>query len=927
MTEDTIFDMASLTKVIVTTTAIGQLYEGGKLDFDTPLDHYLPDFNPTHDPTRAQVTLRLLLTHTSGEPPDVNLKDSWGLASPDKAEGLHRALTTPLASTPGTKMVYSDINFILLGALVEKLSGEPLNLYAARHIFSPLGMTATSYHLFAAACGSHKTVGAAIYPAPKSTQDLDEVCGGSGWFVNSILNTAPTAHDDEGTPTTNPDFNHLLRGTVHDPTARRMGGVAGHAGVFSTAHDMSLFAQALLDRYAGRPSTFPLKQKTLILMSVPQQPGHTPFQLGQHFRANAKAIVEGQKSATGDPNLLDPNFPAIKDEPLRGFGWDIDSAYSKPRGRLPIGSFGHTGFTGTSLWLDPGSDTFILLLANAIHPHPGAPISNLRGEVATAAMLALNLYPDASPTPTKAQITHEPGAPSFAQAKGRVSSEARPFASPVHETSHNPGAPHLASEMWVFGAPRRLKQVSTESATPATEKQSPDKDPPSPPTLTGIDVLEATGEQALLDLAQQHGRKIKETTGPDLRIGLLTNQTGLDRNGNRTIDFLNSARLRENGLNLTTLFSPEHGIFGQQDTEHLTQEADPSTHLPMTSLYGPHDSDRRPSHTQLANLDAVLIDLQDAGLRDFTYETVVGYFLEAAATERTQYHHNLAIIVLDRPNPLGGLTVNGPPADPGTESYINYQPIFQHGLTLGEFARYIAATKHLEANLTVIPMQNWRRTMLFDDTGLPWTPPSPNLHTPTANLLYPATTMLEFTDLSVGRGTPLAFEVFGAPSPINKPGAPSSRPTGAKVGSPANESQPLPQSPTQPKFNAQLVADTLNARNIPGAHFHPIQLTIPEDKNHYPGHGQTIPAVHISITDRTQLNAAELGLELLSTLHNLYPTQFHLEKASRILCNRATLDALTRGDDPRTIADTWTPTLNTFKVARTPFLLYEQPSR
>ncbi len=299
----------------------------------------------------------------------------------------------------------------------------------------------------------------------------------------------------------------------------------------------------------------------------------------------------------------------------------------------------------------------------------------------------------------------------------------------------------------------------------------------------------------------------------------------------------------------------------------------------------------------MKDLDAVLIDLQDAGLRCFTYETVLGYFLEAAATERTQYHHDLHIIVLDRPNPLGGLTVAGPTSDPGTESYINYQPIpLQHGLTLGELARYTVATKHLDAALTVIPMKNWRRDQFFDNTGLPWTPPSPNLHTVTANLLYPATTMLEFTNLSVGRGTPLAFEVFGAAAPPSR----------------------------QPWFNAQQLADTLNARQIPGVRFEIIQLPIPEDRNHYPGHGQSIPAVHILITDRTQLSATELGVELLSTLHKLYPTQFELERSLKLIANRATINAITHGDDPRTIAATWTEDVNKFRAQRKPVLLYPE---
>jgi CubicO group peptidase (beta-lactamase class C family) len=201
---------------------------------------------------------------------------------------------------------------------------------------------------------------------------------------------APTAHDDESRtdPSKNPNFDYLLRGTVHDPTARRMGGVAGHAGVFSTAHDVSIFAQALLDRLAGRPSKFPLKQATVELMTTPQQPGHTAQQLEAANDATREAVA---KTPNRINPLLAPHYPAIRGQNLRGFGWDIDTDLSV-RGKIfPIGSFGHTGFTGTSIWIDPGSDTYIVLLANSIHTRGSPPMTILRGEVATATAQALGL--------------------------------------------------------------------------------------------------------------------------------------------------------------------------------------------------------------------------------------------------------------------------------------------------------------------------------------------------------------------------------------------------------------------------------------------------------------------------------------------------------------------------------------------------------
>src|SRR5581483_6380493 len=389
MTEDTIFDMASLWKNLSTSTSIMQLYEQHKLTFDEPVEQILPEFNPDHDPERAQVTVRMLLTHTSGEPADVNLKDAWGLAKPDKAEGIHRALTTPLQSAPADVFRYSDINFILLGDIVETLSGEPLDVYAQEHIFKPLAMTETRYLPIDKACGPHKIIGAAIVWAPRPRGHMHYTCPAGDWSTSLLSRIAPTTHDDESKsdPAANPHFDMLTRGTVHDPTTRRMGGVAGHAGVFSTAHDVSLFAQALLDRLAGRPSSFPLKQATLELMTSPQQPGHTAGQVEAANNASQEAIAKTPN--TYDP-MLAPRYPAIRGQNLRGFGWDIDTAYSGTRGMIfPIGSFGHTGFTGTSMWMDPRSDTYVIVLTSAIDPRDDPPIAYLRGDVATAAARAL----------------------------------------------------------------------------------------------------------------------------------------------------------------------------------------------------------------------------------------------------------------------------------------------------------------------------------------------------------------------------------------------------------------------------------------------------------------------------------------------------------------------------------------------------------
>jgi SSS family transporter len=824
MTEDTIFDMASLSKCLSTATAVMQLYEQGKLKFDDPIETYLPAFNPDHDPTRAKVTIRMLLTHTSGEAPDVDLKSNWGLAAPDFDAGIHLALTTPLKAAPGSIFEYSDINFILLGYLVQTLSGEPLDVYAQQHIFMPLGMTETRYLPLAKACGPHRVYGSAIAWAPAPRGRMTYACPKGDWSTSLLPRIAPEAHDDEHEtdPTTNPDFDHLLRGTVHDPTTRRMGGVAGHAGVFSTAHDISLYAQALLDKLRNNTGPFPLKQSTLQLMTQPEQPGHTSYQIDAANVADQAAMAARDKPAA--PGLA-PHYPAIKDQDLRGYGWDIDTAFSKPRGRFfPIGSFGHTGFTGTSLWMDPASDTYVILLANAIHPRGNQPISNLRGEVASAAVEALHPY-----------------------LRGNAVSMA--------PSSIFPRGKCLTRPIKVAGILSTTCPVIKVVET----------------ILTGIDILESTNFSALQNLHH---------------VGLLTNQTGLDFQGHRTIDILHS--LTTYNAQLTTLFSPEHGINGALDQSNIASTTDSATHLPVISLYGAHESDRRPTHDQLKDLDAVVIDLQDAGVRFWTYEAATGYFLEAASTETTQYHHNLQIILLDRPNLIGGTQTQGPVSDPGTASYVNYMPLpVRHGLTLGELARYIVGTKHLSTNLTVIPMQNWQRTEYFTDTGLPWINPSPNLRSPEAAILYPALGLIETTNISVGRGTALPFSFFGAPY-----------------------------------IDAPAVATALTARNIPGVTFTATTESIAEDANHYPFHGQTIPAVRVTLTDRNALDSPELGIEILSILHHLYPTQFHLEKSMTLLCNRATLDALQRGDDPHSISLSWQPSLQSFKQATTPYLLY-----
>lgn len=302
---ETRFDMASLTKVLVTAPSVMQFWEQGLFDLDDPVARYWPAFGANG---KDGITIRMLLTHYSGLPPDLDLIETWS----GREAALQRVIAAAPTATPGRNFVYSDINFITLGVLVEQWSGMSLADYAREHILLPLGMTESGF----------------LPP--------------EAWRAS----IAPTQYDEHG---------HLLQGVVHDPTARRMGGVAGHAGLFSDARDTIFYAQALLDRLAGRPSVFPLKQATLRMMTTPQQP---------------------RTDATD----------------LRGLGWDIATHFSSPRGDIfPKGSFGHTGFTGTSLWFDPLSDSYVMLLTNRVHPDGKRSVVSLRRDVATLAAKALGL--------------------------------------------------------------------------------------------------------------------------------------------------------------------------------------------------------------------------------------------------------------------------------------------------------------------------------------------------------------------------------------------------------------------------------------------------------------------------------------------------------------------------------------------------------
>lgn len=712
MTVDTIFDMASLTKCIATTTAVMQLMERGKIRLNDPVAAYLPDFAQNG---KSEITIRELMTHYSGLAPDLDLKHPWQ----GRAAAYVMVMQQKPQLPPGTRFVYSDINFETLGFLVEKITGMPLNEYASKHIFAPLGMNSTRF----------------LPPA--------------SW----VPRIAPTQYDENG---------KMLRGVVHDPTARRMGGVAGHAGLFSTADDMAIFAQELLNG-----STI-LSRLAIEKMSTPEQ------------AANAAS--------------------------LRGLGWDIDSPFATNRGELlPVGSYGHTGFTGTSLWIDPVTETYIIILTNRVHPNGGHSIVSLRSRIANAVAQSLELT-----VPEKDQLR-----------LARI-------------TGYNES----------LMADRRVVARNGD-------------------VKTGIDVLE---EHDFSDLHPDPSHPV--------RIGLVTNQTAFDSHGRRTADVLAHAA----GLKLAAIFSPEHGIAGKLDTTDIPNSQDSDTGAPIYSVYGDTDAKRRPTDAEMAGVDAIVYDIQDAGVRFYTYESTMGYFLEAAAKSGKR------MIVLDRPDPIGGAYVQGPIADSGRESFVSYwQTPVRHGMTVGELARMFNAERRIGANLTVVKMEGWMRGDWFDSTGKVWINPSPNLRSLTEATLYPGIGMIEGTNISVGRGTDTPFEVIGAPW-----------------------------------IDAAGLAAYLNARAIDGVRFVPLAFT-PASSVY---EGQRCQGVNIVVTDRESLDAPELGLEIAAALYRLYPNQYKIAALDGLMRNKSSLDAVMNGEDPRRIAESWQDAVEGFETLRSQYLLY-----
>jgi uncharacterized protein YbbC (DUF1343 family) len=537
-----------------------------------------------------------------------------------------------------------------------------------------------------------------------------------------------------------------------------MGGVAGHAGLFSTADDLAIFAQMLLNGGSYRNVQI-LSPLTVEKMTTPQTPYH-------------KTV-------------------------WRGLGWDIDSPFSSNRGDLfPIGSYGHTGFTGTSLWIDPFSRTYVILLTNRVHPDGRGDVVSLRDRIATLAAAAL-------PPAARERILES----------GRSS------------TSYF----ELAQSYRV----RPLRNGNVQ---------------------TGIDVLESENFAPLVGQ----------------RVGLITNHSGRDAEGRRTIDVL----FRTPGITLAAIFSPEHGLGGTAD-ERVALGVDAATGLPIYSLYGEVE---RPTEKMLEGLDALVYDIQDAGVRFYTFITTLGYAMEAAGGR------GIAFYVLDRPNPLNGFSAEGPVLDNDLRSFVAYFPLpVRHGMTVGELAQLFNTENHLGTKLNIIKMRGWVRTDWYDETGLQWVNPSPNLRNLREATLYPGVGMVEYADLSVGRGTDTPFEVLGAPW-----------------------------------IDAKKLAAYLNERRIQGVRFMPMDFTPRENRFG----GEVCHGVQINLLDREALDSPELGVEMAAALYKLFPKNFQIDKTLPLVGARWVLEAIKKGQDPRRIAYRWDEALEQFRRLRAKYLLY-----
>lgn len=674
MTVDTRFDLASLTKPIATAASIALLAERGQLALDAPAARYLPELDL---PDKRAIRVEQLLLHTSGLP-KVN---ALAALEQGKARGLRAIAAERLLARPGARFAYSDLGFILLGEIAERVSGAGLDAFARRALFEPLGMRDTDFR-----------------PA-------------------DARRCAPTEERD----------GRAIRGVVDDPRAYRLGGVAGHAGLFSSAADLARFAQMLLRR----------------------------GELDGVRVLSERSVAE----------LLRPRrLPGATRTP----GFDVQSAYALGRGLLMSErAVGHGGYTGTSLWLDPERDLFVVLLSNRVHAGPKGSIHPLASAVADLALRA---------------------------AAG----------------------------------------------------------PRAGPARLGVDVLR---DEAF---ARLRGR----------RVALLTHLAARDARGQPTLNLLAGAPK----VALQVVFSPEHGLAANAEG----RVADSTTlGLPVHSLFG---RTRKPSAAMLAGVDCAVIDLVDVGTRFYTYMATALAVIETAA------ELGLDVVLLDRPNPIDGVHVEGPLSEARYQSFVNYHPLpLRHGMTAGELARLVLAQRGIAARLHVVPVEGWQRGQWFEELGLTWHAPSPNLASPMQALLYPALGLVEGTNLSVGRGTPRAFRVLGAPF-----------------------------------IDAAALARAIEAQAPPGVRISSTRFR-PQVG---PYAGALVPGVAFEVTQASAFSATRLGFGLIAALHTLYPQAWDTARLGQLVAHAGSVQQLLAGAPLNAALESAQAGLDGFMRAREQVLLH-----
>jgi uncharacterized protein YbbC (DUF1343 family)/CubicO group peptidase (beta-lactamase class C family) len=743
MTIDTIFDVASLTKPIATATSIMILVERGQIRLNDTIGKFIPEID---DENAKRVTIQQLLTHVSGYAPDFDLREKW-----TGREGMLQALKKEkLKQAAGTKFVYSDIGFIVLAEIIERVSQKFPDKFAFENVFLPLKTSKT---------GFYGGISAADIVFRNLIAPTENIKGQQNYLGSKF----------EGGET---EGNRILRGEVHDPTSFRMNGVAGHAGLFSSADDLARYCQMLLNGGILNGNRV-LSAATVAKMTAP--------------------VVVSEDGAT------------------RGLGWDINTSFSSNRGEFfPLGSFGHTGFTGTSVWVDRLSQTFVVFLSNRVHPDGKGDVTPLRARIATVVASAIE------DTPVEAVRLVENVYYS------QVSAQIPKFKALVESANAQNSAVR-----------------NTNSAI----------------VLNGIDVLEKNN--------------FKELNG--LKIGLVTNHTGRNLSGRQTIDILKEAK----NVNLVALFAPEHGIRGLVD-EKVSDSVDEKTGLPIYSLYG---ETRRPKQEHLKDLDALVFDIQDVGVRFYTYISTLQNVLEEAAKA------GKPVFVLDRPNPINGLDVEGAIADADKFSFVATHTLpVRHGMTMGEIAQMFNAEKKINADVRVVKMENWTRSMWFDQTNQTWVNPSPNMRSLTEATLYPGIGLMEYTNISVGRGTDTPFEIIGAPW-----------------------------------MDGQKLAAFLNEKNLGGVRFVPIRFTpkasVFKEEN--------CNGINIVVTNREQFKSVKTGMEIALALRKLFPNDWKMDKLIGLLVNSEIYELVKRGETYPNIENAWQKKLDEFKSRRAQFLLYK----